>query len=84
VNADTPLTATPLSMEAAAKRIVPCLPGAFPLILSSARDAMPLFDFLTLYVQAGLWTLLALPTHWFRRIVQIALGVRWTGPRFPC
>jgi hypothetical protein len=37
---------------------------------------MQLFDFLTLYVLAALWTLLALPARWFRRIVQIALGVR--------
>jgi hypothetical protein len=37
---------------------------------------MKLYDFLTLYVLAGLWTLLALPIHWFRRIVQIAIGVR--------
>ena len=37
---------------------------------------MRLFDFLTLYVLAGLWMLLALPASWFRRIVQVALGVR--------
>jgi hypothetical protein len=37
---------------------------------------MQLFDFLILYILAGLWMLLALPTYWFRRIVQIALGVR--------
>ncbi len=37
---------------------------------------MPLYDFLTMYILAGLWMLLALPAHWFRRIVQVALGVR--------
>jgi hypothetical protein len=37
---------------------------------------MQLYDFLTLYVLSGLWMLLALPAQWFRRIVQVALGVR--------
>jgi hypothetical protein len=37
---------------------------------------MPLFDFLALYVLAALWMLLALPARWFRRIVQVAFGVR--------
>ena len=37
---------------------------------------MQLFDFLTLYVLAWIWLLLALPVQWFRRIVQVALGVR--------
>jgi hypothetical protein len=35
---------------------------------------MQLFDFLTLYVLAWVWLLVALPTRWFRRIVEIALG----------
>jgi hypothetical protein len=35
---------------------------------------MQLFDFLMLYVVAGLWMLLALPVRWFRRIVQVAVG----------
>ena len=46
-------------------------PAHFP-----REDAMPLYDFLTLYFLAGLWMLLALPARWFRRIVQVALGVR--------
>jgi hypothetical protein len=37
---------------------------------------MPLFDFLPLYVLAWMWLLLALLARWFRRIVQVALGVR--------
>jgi hypothetical protein len=37
---------------------------------------MQLYDFLTLYLLAGLWMLLALPARMFRRIVQVALGVR--------
>lgn len=37
---------------------------------------MQLYDFLTLYVLAVLWLLLALLARWFRRIVQVALGVR--------
>lgn len=37
---------------------------------------MQLIDFLTLYILAALWMLLALPERWFRRIVEIALGVR--------
>ena len=37
---------------------------------------MPLYDFLTLYVLAVLWLLLALPARLFQRIVQVAFGVR--------
>ena len=37
---------------------------------------MQILDFLTLYVLAALWLLLALPATWFRRIVQVAFGVR--------
>jgi hypothetical protein len=35
---------------------------------------MPLYDFLTLYVPAALWMLLALPARVLRRIVQVAFG----------
>ena len=45
-----------------------------PRCTSNKDTLMPLLDYLTLYVLAGLWTLLALPARWFRRIVQIALG----------
>jgi hypothetical protein len=37
---------------------------------------MQLFDFLTLYILAWLWILLALPARWFRRIVHVAFGVK--------
>jgi hypothetical protein len=37
---------------------------------------MQLLDFLTLYILAALWMLLDPPERWFRRIVQVALGVR--------
>jgi hypothetical protein len=42
----------------------------------SKDTLMPLYDFLTLYSLAALWMLLALPARWFRRIVQVAFGVR--------
>jgi hypothetical protein len=35
---------------------------------------MPLLDFLTLYILAALWMLLALPARWFRRVIQVAFG----------
>jgi hypothetical protein len=37
---------------------------------------MQLYDFLSLYILAALWMLLALPARWFRRLIQLALGVR--------
>jgi hypothetical protein len=57
------------------KRILSHHPiAARPAIPSGG--AMPLLDFLTLYILAALWMLLALPERWFRRVIQVAFGVR--------
>jgi hypothetical protein len=40
-----------------------------------AEDAMPLLDFLTLYILAGLWMLLALPQKSANRILEILFPV---------